>query len=142
MQMSKSDAQKGYEAKWLRNNPRKALLNRVKSRAAAQGVPFDLTLANIDWPTHCPVFGTELRYVRAGGTKRGGKPDSASVDRLDPDKGYVASNVRIMSWRANKLKSDATLTELEKLAAYVRQETAAVTTFLSPAENLASNYES
>jgi hypothetical protein len=36
-------------------------------------------------------------------------------DRKDNARGYVKDNVRVISWRANRLKSDATLEELRLL---------------------------
>jgi hypothetical protein len=39
-------------------------------------------------------------------------PDSPSLDRIDPSKGYVKGNVRVISARANLLKNDATVGEL------------------------------
>lgn len=120
---TKSSEYAEYNQQWLRENPRNVLVNRARSRANKQGVPFDLTVAGLYWPTHCPVLGLALRYERGTGVVKGGRPESASLDRIDPTKGYVPSNVRVISWRANKLKADATLCELEKLVAYVRQET-------------------
>ncbi len=115
------------DAAWVRNNPRTLLLHRAKSRASAKGLPFDLTVSALHWPSHCPVLGIELAYVRGAGKRRGGRPDSPSLDRLDPARGYTVDNVRVISWRANKIKADSSLAELEKLVAYVRQETAATT---------------
>lgn len=75
-------------------------------------------------PTHCPVFGTPIgvavKHFREGGDRGGGQSDSASLDRIDNTKGYVPGNIAVISWRANGLKSDASLEELEKLVAWLR----------------------
>jgi hypothetical protein len=58
-------------------------------------------------PDHCPVLGLALDYSRKGEAK----PNSASLDRIESGKGYVPSNVRVISWRANDLKSNGTAEE-------------------------------
>jgi len=64
-------------------------------------------------PTHCPVLGTALVYSGNGG------PNAASIDRTDSAKGYIAGNVVIMSRRANTLKNNASVEEMEKILAYL-----------------------
>jgi hypothetical protein len=85
----------------------KVLLNSAKERAEKYQVPFGLTEEDIVIPTHCPVLGLAL--------KRGDPHDkhaSPSLDRIRLELGYVRGNVRVISWRANLLKNDATLEEL------------------------------
>jgi predicted RND superfamily exporter protein len=41
--------------------------------------------------------------------------DSISFDRIDSTKGYSVDNLIVISYRANKLKSDATLEEMRKI---------------------------
>lgn len=50
------------------------------------------------------------------------KENSPSIDRLDNTKGYVKGNINIISWRANRIKSDATLDELEKIYRWVNDQ--------------------
>ena len=40
--------------------------------------------------------------------------NSPSIDRIDSNKGYIKGNVRIISLRANMMKNDANLQELEE----------------------------
>lgn len=92
-------------------------LGAKRDNAKKMGIEFDITLEDLgEPPTHCPVLGIELQY-------KGGKrnaPNLASIDRIDSSKGYVKGNVAIVSYRANTLKRDATLQELEKLVEYLR----------------------
>ena len=46
-----------------------------------------------------------------------GKGDytAASIDRIAPDKGYVRGNIVIVSGRANRIKTNATIDELVKV---------------------------
>lgn len=46
---------------------------------------------------------------------------SPSVDKIVPEKGYVKGNVVWMSYRANSLKTDASLDELKGLARWIRK---------------------
>ena len=45
---------------------------------------------------------------------------TATIDRVDPDGGYVTGNVRVISMRANRIKSDASIAELESVIAYMK----------------------
>lgn len=90
----------------------------TKARAKKKGIEFSLTLEelrSIDAPSHCPVLGVEINW-------KGGKigPCSASLDRIDPAKGYVLGNVWWISNRANYVKNDGTAEEHEKIALLMR----------------------
>ena len=85
-------------------------------RAGYSG-PFDLTVDSLEWPEYCPALGIKLDYFRKGRGKH--SPASPSLDRLDPEVGYVATNVRVISNRANRIKNDATTAELRAIADYV-----------------------
>lgn len=41
--------------------------------------------------------------------------DSPSIDRIIPELGYTKGNIRVISNRANLLKSNATIEELQKV---------------------------
>lgn len=91
------------------------LWRAAQKRAKASGTPFTITKDDITIPETCPVFGTKLIV----GTALFG-PDSPSLDRIRPTEGYVPGNVWVISHRANMIKSDATLAELEQLVAALR----------------------
>lgn len=102
-----------YEAK--KQDPRSWILNRIRMKAKASGVAFDLAYEDIFIPEHCPVLGIKLQPMGMG-------EDCASVDRLDPAKGYVRGNVSVISFRANRIKYNATAAELERIAAWMRAQ--------------------
>ncbi len=88
------------------------ILTKIKQRALREGVEFNLTVDNIFWPTHCPIFGYELSYYEAD------KNRSVSIDKNDPQKGYTKDNVVVMSMRANRAKWNLTASEVKKLYEY------------------------
>jgi len=75
------------------------------------GVPFDLLLEDIVIPESCPILGIPL--VRAVGLMTDNSP---SVDRIIPDLGYVKGNIAIISNRANRIKTNATASEIRAVA--------------------------
>lgn len=103
----------GYQYKLRRANPRRYLWRGAKSLARRTGTPFDLEPDDITMPTHCPVLGIPL--VIADGRQQDNSP---SLDRIDYRKGYVKGNVEVISWKANRIKSNATIEELMKVAVY------------------------
>ena len=96
----------------------KAMVSNAKKRAAEQGVPFTITLDYIHSlakdAANCPVLGIPFQYA---GNKLCDK--SASLDRFIPSKGYVPGNVWIICHKANRMKSDATPDEIEKVYRYM-----------------------
>lgn len=79
-------------------------------------MPFDLTPLDITIPDACPVLGIALCRNAEGGFNDA----SPSLDRLIPALGYVRGNVVVISNRANILKKNATLAEIEALARWMR----------------------
>lgn len=98
------------------NGQIRGLVIRAKGRARNRGIPFDLDVSDLlPIPEVCPVLGIPLVFQ----AKRMGR-NSPSLDRLRPELGYVRGNVRVISQRANGLKSDASADELYAVADYVR----------------------
>lgn len=98
--------------------PERFLLGRARRRARDLGLPFDLEPCDVHIPPNCPVLGISLRpglRVFVDG--------SPTLDRMVGALGYVKGNVCVISWRANRLKSDATAEELEKILAYMKGAT-------------------
>lgn len=100
---------------WRQKNCRTVLLNVARTRALKKGLKFSIREKDISWETHCPILGVKLSY----GGMRGRDMDAASLDRLNNKKGYIKGNVFVISWRANRLKSDATREELQAIISYV-----------------------
>lgn len=88
-------------------DPRLRLLASAKARAAQFEREFNIELEDLVIPETCPVFGTPM--------------ESPSVDRFDNTLGYVKGNVRVISRRANVLKSNGTIEEFEAILRYMRE---------------------
>ena len=88
------------------------IITKIKQRALRGNIPFDLTVDNVNWNTHCPVFGYELSYYKND------KDKSVSIDKIDPSKGYTKDNVVVMSLRANRAKWNLNIDEVKKLYEY------------------------
>ena len=103
------------EAKALR------MIYTSRGRAKSRGLPHTLGVQDIlPIPTTCPVLGLPMSL--SGGRR---EPYIASLDRVIPELGYVPGNTEVISNRANKLKSDATIEELELVLAYMKRHEAA-----------------
>jgi hypothetical protein len=97
---------------WLHNNQGKVMLHSAKQRAKQRELEFSITSDDIVIPDICPVLGIKIEQ---GIGTRSRKRSSPSLDRIDNTKGYIKGNVRVISDRANSLKSDATIEELERI---------------------------
>ena len=106
-----------YIKNWYRNLSReKQLIKTAKRNAKIKSVPFNIEIHEIVIPDFCPVFGTAIR--KEWGLDRDNGP---SLDRIIPEKGYVKGNVIVVSWRANRLKGEATIDEMRRLSSFYGQ---------------------
>jgi len=97
----------------------KQVLNGLRASAKKRGIPFELTmddLNEISIPLTCPILGMPV-FFNTGQVN----DNSISFDRIDNTKGYVPDNIIAISYRANRLKSDATLNELKLLCDFYKQ---------------------
>jgi hypothetical protein len=91
----------------------KHIWNHLKASAKKRNIPFTLLPSDIDEigiPITCPILGIPLYFHR-----NMVEDDSISFDRIDSTKGYSVDNLIVISYRANKLKSNATLAEMRKI---------------------------
>lgn len=97
-------------------HPVEGLLYSARARAKKHGIICTLTKEDIKIPEVCPVLGIPIHIG-----SRGDKDNSASLDRIVPSRGYTPENVRVISWRANRIKCDATYDELVAITNYVKE---------------------
>ncbi len=93
---------------YYRNNRILRNLRTIKYKCKAKDIPFDLEESDIIVPEYCPILGIKLEY-----NEDRGKFNSPSIDRIKPELGYVKGNIRVISNRANTLKNNMTLEEVE-----------------------------
>ena len=117
---------KGQEAKqrWKINNPKRAwavfATGGAKSRANLYGLEFNLSSKYVlsITPDTCPVFDTPFIFM---GNNRI-TPESASLDRLNPAKGYVPGNVVVISMKANVIKNAYGSVDIFKVAKWLEEK--------------------
>lgn len=93
---------------------KKMMVRAAKQRAKNKGITVDVTYKDFEIPEFCPLLGIKLT-VHIGDKLNGAKDDSPSLDRINPKKGYVKGNIWVISYRANMIKNNASLEELELL---------------------------
>lgn len=103
---------------YYKESPECFVLHNIKTRAKKQGVPFELTAEDLVTPEFCPVLG--IRLERSTNPKGGVTDCAPTVDRLIPELGYIKGNIIIVSHKANRIKNNATVEELETVARFYR----------------------
>lgn len=103
-----------YARKNRRSNCAKYLWRNARSRSRKYGIKFSITPDHIHVPERCPVFDIPL-YISNTGKFHWNSP---SLDRINCKRGYIPSNIIVISWRANSIKRDATPKELQMLAEF------------------------
>lgn len=90
----------------------------AKQRAKKQGVPFDIELSDIIIPDKCPLLEINIKSSKGSPTH-----NSPSLDKIIPKLGYVKGNIWVVSHRANWLKNDASVEEIELLLKNLKNKT-------------------
>jgi len=106
-----------------RRDPIRNMLAQARARCKKSGMEFALTEADITVPEFCPILGIKLTYGlgHGAGHSLAIRDTRASLDRIDNSKGYVSGNVIVVSYRANRIKSDANVSELLRIARFYAQ---------------------
>lgn len=94
----------------------KTIYNRIKSSAKRRNIPFNLSLTdlnNLSFPITCPILGIPLKFNRGEA-----QDNSFSFDRIDSNLPYEIDNLIVVSWKANRLKNNATHEELKLIAQF------------------------
>jgi len=103
--------------KYRNQSLEKRLWRGARQRALRKNLDFDLDVSDILIPKHCPILDIELKP-----SERVSNPGSPAIDRIDNSKGYIKTNIAVISHKANSHKADLTLEQLEKLLKYMKRE--------------------
>lgn len=90
--------------------------NQLKASAKKRNIEFSLTLTDLyhlDYPISCPILGIPLKFHRGRAEE-----DSPSIDRKDSTLGYIADNIQVISFKANRAKNNLSESELKKFSLY------------------------
>ena len=100
----------------------KYLYAALKYRTNKRNIPLDVSIEYlISIATdNCPVFNTPLSWCERKGRITANSP---SLDRINPEKGYVEGNLQWLSNMANTMKQNATLEQLNQFADWVKKIT-------------------
>ncbi len=108
----------------------KGIIHNVIFRARQDNVPCEITWKDIFdvYPKDglCPVLHIPL-VIGAGKGKC--SSSSPSIDKFIQEKGYVKGNIAIISYRANRMKSDATIAEILMLADWAKNQQSKLNNF-------------
>lgn len=94
----------------------KRMLMGARRRAKKYNLPFNIDISDIKIPENCPILDIELKKGKGSLS-----PNSPTLDKIIPEKGYVKGNVKVISHKANFLKSNMSLNVLLKIATYVKE---------------------
>lgn len=112
---SKKEYFKDIQKRWISNNKEWYMWRAAKLRARKLKIPFEIKhFSELVIPKTCPVLGIPLEFG-----KMSVGSDSPSLDRIIPEKGYVPGNWQIISHKANTMKNNASIEELQKFAKWV-----------------------
>lgn len=95
--------------------PEGELLRAAQRRAIKFERICTITVDDIIIPETCPVLGIPIFSSNGGATD-----NSPSVDRIDNKQGYVPGNIQVISYRANRLKADATLNDMRRIYEWMK----------------------
>jgi hypothetical protein len=99
-----------HAKKHRKQNLARDLWAKARKRAREKGLPFDITPSDVLIPRVCPLLNIPLRCGDGVSCR-----NSPTLDRKKPELGYVKSNVWVISHKANTIKQDAALDELQLL---------------------------
>lgn len=94
------------------------MLRGAKRRCKKTGRVFAISKKDVDrlYCERCPVLGIPLDWEYGNGVT----DNSPTLDRVDNARGYEPGNIKIISFRANRLKSVMSLDEVEQIYNYIK----------------------
>jgi hypothetical protein len=94
------------------NNIIREMYHAAKTRAKNKNIPFTITIKDVIMTEKCPVFNIPFDYEN--------KMFSPTLDRINNELGYIPGNVKVISAKANRLKSNGTIQDFLKIIEYIK----------------------
>lgn len=88
----------------------------AKDRAKLYNLDFDIEVEDIVIPMVCPILN--IPVYKGKGKVHDGSP---SLDRINPELGYVKGNVCVISYKANRYKNNMTTDIVKRLYKYMTE---------------------
>lgn len=102
--------------RYYKKNPLKTMLVNARLRAKRKNLEFNITEKDLIIPKRCPVLDIPIK-IGVGTVCE----NSPSIDRINNSVGYIPGNVIIISFKANTIKNNATINELQKVIDFYRK---------------------
>ena len=105
-----------YRQKWIVGNRAKYLVSQVRRNAKKKNLPFDLDAHVAEIQSRIDAGICEVsKYPLDTGVRGGRVFNTPSIDRIEPKKGYVYSNIRIVCFAINAAFGDWGLENTKKV---------------------------
>jgi hypothetical protein len=119
----KTYEKKGYNITGKTHTMAQFLYESAKQRAKRKRIEFSINIDDVVVPIRCPIFDLPLD-ISWGGTEQNNaeRANTPSLDRIDPNKGYIKGNILVVSYRANMIKGDGSPKEHRAIAKYIEKE--------------------
>ena len=116
--MARRDRERDNKAQreWRKRNPFRFKCSSKRQDCNKRGIIFDLTPEYLEriWTGKCAILEVEMDILSHKDSLY-----APQLDRIDPDGGYVEGNVVWLSRRANNIKGNATIRELEAVVKWM-----------------------
>ena len=107
-------------ARWAKTRPFRAagrMIHHVRRRALRDNIPFTITIGDIHpLPSVCPVCGKTM-----GAGAKCPASDRRSLDKIQPQLGYVPGNVAVICVSCNSVKGQSTPEQLVALVKWLHK---------------------
>lgn len=90
--------------------PEKFMWFKVRQRAKRKNISFNIDVSDIVIPKKCPLLGIKLFLSN---NMNHPKPNTPSIDKINPKLGYTKGNIWVISHKANIMKQDVDLETLK-----------------------------
>ena len=125
--MPKIKLKKIYKSRLDKYSPFKYSLNKARSRSRQRGEETDLTLEYLkkiydNQNGLCPYTDIKMELPRSSQDEDIKKsPTKLSLDRIDPNKGYIQGNVEFVCYCINVMKNDFSKRETLNFISRIRK---------------------